>query len=88
MNRAERRKKLKEMTPFQYESRVKNIEKAIREDCEKYYEKEYQRQLGEAIDNFILTIVYTLHFNEKTKFRRQKNRRFYGGFNGNNRWFF
>ena len=32
------------------------------------YEKWYQHQLSESIDNFILTIIYTLHFNEKTKF--------------------
>lgn len=40
----------------------------------KEYEDIYKERLLEAIDNFILTIVYTLHFNEKTKFRRQKNR--------------
>lgn len=74
MNRAERRKKLKEMTPYQYEARIREIEKEIRADLEKYYFKKYEEQLAESIDNFILTIVYTLHFNEKTKFRRQKNR--------------
>lgn len=74
MNRAERRKKLKEMTPFQYESRLREVEKQIKADCDKRYKKQYEEQLSEAIDNFILTIVYTLHFNEKTKFRRQKNR--------------
>ena len=72
MNRAERRKKLKDMTPYQYESRIKEIEKMIRKDCERHYEVEYKKQLSEAIDNFILAIVYTLHYNEKTKFRRQK----------------
>lgn len=34
----------------------------------KQYEKWYQQELAEAIDNFTLTIIYTLHFNEKTKF--------------------
>lgn len=32
------------------------------------YEKDYKEHLEEAIDNFILAIVFTLHFNEKTKF--------------------
>lgn len=32
------------------------------------YELAFKNELDKAIDNFILTIVYTLHFNEKTKF--------------------
>lgn len=32
------------------------------------YENAFKQELSDAIDNFVLTIVYTLHFNEKTKF--------------------
>lgn len=38
----------------------------------KEYEKEVERQLGESIDVFILTIIYTLHFNEKCKFGNKR----------------
>lgn len=32
------------------------------------YENAFKQELSDVIDNFVLTIVYTLHFNEKTKF--------------------
>lgn len=41
----------------QFEAQIKSL-----------YEKDYKENLAEAIDNFILAIVFTLHFNEKTKF--------------------
>jgi len=36
------------------------------------YELAFRKELDQAIDNFIVTIVYTLHFNEKTKFGRER----------------
>ena len=44
------------------------FEKQISQEYEKVLEKEIQSQLAESIDIFILTIIYTLHFNEKTRF--------------------
>ncbi len=38
------------------------------EQIAKYYEDYFKKELGNSIDNFILTIVYTLHFNESTNF--------------------
>ena len=38
------------------------------EQIMKYYEDYFKKELGNSIDNFILTIVYTLHFNESTNF--------------------
>lgn len=32
------------------------------------YERWYKEELEHSIDNLILTIIYTLHFNEKTRF--------------------
>lgn len=32
------------------------------------YEKAFKQELDDAVGNFLIAIVYTLHFNEKTKF--------------------
>ena len=40
------------------------------------YDKWYKEQLGEAIDNFIFTMVYTLRFNESTNFGNKRIRGF------------
>ena len=37
-----------------------------------FYEKEYHKILKESIDNFLLAITYTLHFNEKCKFGNER----------------
>ncbi len=42
------------------------------EQISKHYEQYFQEELGKSIDNFILTIVYTLHFNENTKFGNKR----------------
>lgn len=42
------------------------------EQISKHYEDYFIKELGHSIDNFILTIVYTLHFNEKTKFGNKR----------------
>lgn len=62
MNRAERRK-----CKNTYQMATQ-IEIDLRKRIENYYEAKYRKDLGEAIDHFLLAIVYTLHFNEKTKF--------------------
>lgn len=36
------------------------------------YEKAYQEEIENAINNFLVAIVYTLHFSEKTKFGSKK----------------
>lgn len=40
------------------------------------YNKVYEEELEESIDNFILTIVYTLHFNESTRFGNKRIKEF------------
>lgn len=32
------------------------------------YEKEFKNELADSIDNFLIAIIYTLHFNEKCRF--------------------
>lgn len=73
MNRAERRKYLKDInTPAKYEGRIREVEKYLRREYEDKYKKSYEEQLENAIDIFMMTIVYTLHFNESTKFGNKR----------------
>lgn len=66
---------------------LRRLEKAAREKDKKHlmewamayegmirkeYEKAYEDEVQNAIDNFLVAIVYTLHFSEKTKFGPKK----------------
>lgn len=66
---------------------LRRLEKAAREKNKKYlmewamayedmirieYEKAYDDEIQNAINNFLVAIVYTLHFNEKTHFGSKK----------------
>lgn len=42
------------------------------ETISKRYEKHFEKQLGNMVDVILLTIVYTLHFNESTKFGNKR----------------
>ena len=44
------------------------FEDTIRQEYEKNFEETVQKELLQSIDNFIIAIIYTLHFNEKCKF--------------------
>lgn len=63
-------------------ARDKNKEKLVdwatqfEEQMRAEYEREYKKELGTSIDNFILTVVYTLHFNEATKFGNKRIKSF------------
>ena len=47
---------------------LKDWMKQFEYQIQKQYENWYQKELADIIDTFILTIIYTLHFNEKTRF--------------------
>lgn len=65
MNRQDRRKYAKKInTPQKLEQFAKNFDYRIRKE----YEQKYKEDLSNSIDIFILSIIYTLHFNEKTQF--------------------
>lgn len=69
MNRKDRRKFAKTInTPQKLEGYGANLERRIRAELQKKYDEKFENELGQSIDIFILTIIYTLHFNEKTKF--------------------
>lgn len=36
------------------------------------YDKQLEKELAQSIDDFILTIVYTLHFHESTRFGNKR----------------
>lgn len=66
MNRATRRK-----CKNTYEMAAR-IENNANSKYEQYYEKKYKEDLSNAIDNFILTIVYTLRYNQYTRFGNKR----------------
>ena len=69
MNRSDRRKYAKKInTPQKLEQFSNQMNTRLRKEYEIAYQKKYKEDLGNSIDLFLLAIVYTLHFNEKTKF--------------------
>ena len=67
-----------ELRRLQKAARDKNMEKVIdwgkqlEMQLIQQYEEDFEKELAGSIDNFILTIVYTLHFNESTKFGNKR----------------
>lgn len=67
-----------ELRRLQKAAKDKNIEKihdwAMQLEMQlcQQYERVFQDELAESLDNFILTIVYTLHFHESTKFGKKR----------------
>lgn len=48
------------------------FENQVKENFEKEYNRAFKEDLGNSIDILLLAIAYTLHFNEKTKFGRDR----------------
>ena len=44
------------------------LERQLEDKIRKHYNEEFEKQLGQSIDWYIIAIAYTLHFNEKCKF--------------------
>lgn len=55
---------------------AKQFEVQLNQEYEKKYEQSYQEQLLQAIDNYMVAIVYSLHFSEETKFGKKRLNRF------------
>ena len=73
MNRKERRDYVKRMnTPLKIEQYSKELDYRIREEYRQRYEKKYQQEIERSINNFIVAIVYSLHFSEETAFDNKK----------------
>jgi hypothetical protein len=69
MNRAAKRAYAKKInTPQKLEGFYKNVDYKLRQEYDKAYEDKFNIEMEKAIDTFILSIVYTLHYNEKCKF--------------------
>lgn len=47
---------------------AKQFEDTVHEEYNNRYEKTYKEILSGSINNFLIAMVYTLHFNEKCKF--------------------
>ena len=77
MNRQQRRNYVKSMnTPFKIEQYSKELDYRIREEYRQRYEEKYQEEIERSIHNFIVAIVYSLHFSEETAFDNDKVQRF------------
>ena len=69
LNRKQRRDYAKRInTPQKLESFTKHMDAKLRQEYAKLYEEKYNEDLEKAMDTFVLSIVFTLHFNEQTKF--------------------
>ena len=70
-NRAELRrleKAAKDKNKMKLAEWAEQFEIQVAKKYNNYYEKQYQEILSDSISNFLIAIVYTLHFNEKCKF--------------------
>ena len=48
------------------------FENQVKENFEKEYDRAFKEDLGNSIDILLLAMAYTLHFNEKTHFGRDR----------------
>jgi hypothetical protein len=73
---------MNEIRRLQKAARDKNIDhlvdwfKQFDDTVRQEYENAFQKELADAIDNFILAIVYALHFSESTKFGKKRIKNF------------
>lgn len=51
---------------------MSQFEIQISNQLQKKFEEEYQDQLAMSVDNFMIAIVFTLHFSELTKFGNKR----------------
>lgn len=71
-----------EMRRLQKAAKDKNMNKLydwasqLEYQLSQQYEKVFEEELVDSLDNFILTIVYTLHFNESTRFGSKRIKSF------------
>ena len=65
-------KRLKKALKDKNENKILDWAREFECQVEQKYKRIYKEELSIAIDNFILTIVYTLHFNEITKFGNKR----------------
>ena len=63
LQKAARDKDVRKLADWGYQ-----FEESIRQEFLKAFDQEVEKELQLSIDNFIVAIVYTLHFNEKCKF--------------------
>ena len=51
---------------------AKQFEDTVKSELNREYEQQYKEDLERAIEYFIVSIAFVLHFNEKTKFGRKR----------------
>lgn len=57
-----------EQIRFEYSKQLEEIIKKSSQELQEKYERQFKEELSEAIENYLVAIVYTLKFSELTKF--------------------
>ena len=65
-------KRLKKALKDKNENKILDWAREFECQVEQKHKRFYKEELGIAIDNFILTIVYTLRYNECTRFGKKR----------------
>lgn len=65
-------KRLKKALKDKNENKLLDWAREFECQMEQKHKRIYKEELGVAIDNFILTIVYTLRYNESTRFGNKR----------------
>lgn len=81
----------KQMINLLNRNELRRLEKAAREKNKQHlmdwltqfeaqlrveYEKNFQEEIGEAVDHLLIAIAYSLHYSEETKFGKKRLNRF------------
>ena len=61
-----------EQIRFEYSKQLEEIIKKSSEELQEKYERQFKEELSEAIENYLVAIVYTLKFSELTKFGKRR----------------
>lgn len=69
-------KRLQRAAADKNKTKLADWAKQFEYQLEQEFEKYYREQLGEAVDNFILTMVYCLHFSDLTNFGNKRIKSF------------
>lgn len=65
----------KDLTVFQKQALYqwgKEFEDTVKSELDREYKYSYGRDLGQAVDYFIIAIAFVLHFGESTRFGRKR----------------
>lgn len=74
MNRDERRrleKAVKDKNPNKLIEWSLQYENQVKEELRREYEKTYREEINDSVNNFLIAVLYTLHFSEETTIKNE-----------------